>query len=106
MTDEAPFCECGCGERVRTRKRGAWARYRRGHNMRALHVDPGPAPYCECGCGERVRSHVSGVWSRWRPGHQIHNRAKAMTLVATGEVQTSMFPDIVPDKPITKRVER
>jgi len=64
------------------------------------------APFCECGCGERVRSRKRGVWSRWRPGHAYRKAPLTLVEVLTGEVQTSMFPDIVPDHAITKRVPR
>jgi hypothetical protein len=30
--DIAPFCECGCGEQVKTRKSGVWSRWRPGHH--------------------------------------------------------------------------
>lgn len=32
LPEVPPFCECGCGERVRTRKHGVWSRWRPGHH--------------------------------------------------------------------------
>lgn len=43
-TNEAPFCECGCGERVRSRSHGIWSRWRAGHNTRPTPCVPDPSP--------------------------------------------------------------
>lgn len=43
--DQPPLCECGCGEPVRDRRNGVWARWRPGHHRRSGGaVDAAPAP--------------------------------------------------------------
>jgi hypothetical protein len=56
--DIAPFCECGCGEKVKWNKyKKCWNRHINGHNKNRLGMGrPKPLPQsCECGCGKMAK---------------------------------------------------
>lgn len=62
MTENLPFCKCGCGQRVV--KKGN--RFIIGHHGRKTPWEPIPEPkLCECGCGKYAKSG-----NRFIFGHQ------------------------------------
>ncbi len=64
--NQAPLCECGCGQQVEeSRKRpGTWNRFYSRHTSAANVERFKSAPLCKCGCGAQVTwSNSSG--GRW-----------------------------------------
>ena len=68
--EDAPFCECGCGEQVRCNKHGVWSRWRPGHSGRGRPTRTAPV-------GEQLAAPRL-------PDRPI-------------ELQMSMWPDLAPD---------
>lgn len=78
MTEELPFCECGCGKKVT--KKGN--RFIRGHVSRVKdYHKPKPEPQlCKCGCGELTK-----------PGKDYINGHQRREIFHTNETRLQML---------------
>lgn len=69
--EKAPFCACGCGQRVKWKRVRGWAKYCKGHGTAKVPTGTRleEPPLCACGCGEPVKFRHGKGWNKYKRGH-------------------------------------